>query len=213
MIGNNMNPKQYETNVLITESVDFEAIKGRLDNRMIRLLHAGLGLSSELAELAEATANLETDWVNLGEEIADLAWYVAVAVNTFGFDHNEISKYESVVTTGMNFIKKDIFEFMEVLNRTVYDCGDFNDLLKKHIFYGRELNVEKIKACLEKICADMSALCYVSGYTIEDARKTNIDKLRARYGEKFTEAAALNRNLEVERSILENCGNSENKGG
>jgi hypothetical protein len=33
--------------------------------------------------------------------------------------------------------------------------------------------------------------------------ETNINKLKARYGTKFSEAAALNRDLEAERKILE----------
>lgn len=36
-----------------------------------------------------------------------------------------------------------------------------------------------------------------------DIRQKVINKLRERYGEKFTEEAAVNRNLEVERKILE----------
>lgn len=38
---------------------------------------------------------------------------------------------------------------------------------------------------------------------LEDVMKTNIEKLRARYPDKFTEFDAQNRNLEVERKILE----------
>jgi hypothetical protein len=39
--------------------------------------------------------------------------------------------------------------------------------------------------------------------TSSEARERNIEKLRARYGDKFTEAAALERNLAAERAILE----------
>jgi len=49
----------------------------------------------------------------------------------------------------------------------------------------------------------ISGICFVSGLTISEARDRNISKLKARYGEKFTETAALNRDLETERKILE----------
>ena len=41
------------------------------------------------------------------------------------------------------------------------------------------------------------------GFRDSQLRKTNIDKLAARYGDKFSDYAALNRNLDIERDILE----------
>jgi hypothetical protein len=46
-------------------------------------------------------------------------------------------------------------------------------------------------------------MCNIHGWNMEDILDTNIAKLEARYPEKFTEEAALNRNLEAEREILE----------
>ena len=40
-------------------------------------------------------------------------------------------------------------------------------------------------------------------FTFEESQRTNIAKLRMRYGEKFSEFDANNRNLKAERSILE----------
>ena len=201
-----MNPNEYEKNVLVTESCDFDAIRSRLGDKMIRLLHAGLGLSSELTELTDAYADPEgeeIDWVNIAEETADLAWYIAVAVNTLGFDHEEISSHESSIEDLVNY-KHSSSALQGALLAAVSTTGDFNDLLKKHIFYGRELNMEKLKETLSRMCLAISGLCVISGTTIEKARETNINKLRARYGDKFTAAAALNRDLETERKILEN---------
>jgi NTP pyrophosphatase (non-canonical NTP hydrolase) len=42
------------------------------------------------------------------------------------------------------------------------------------------------------------------GFTFEEAQRVNIAKLRMRYGEKFSEFDAKNRNLTAERTILEN---------
>ncbi len=204
-----MNPKEYEKNVLITESCDFESIRGRVTDQMIRLLHAGLGLSSELSELTDAYAdptNGEVDWVNIMEEAADLLWYIAVAVNTLGFDHNGVSEFESWaehIDVDTSLEKHSRTHLSGAIAAATCQVGDYNDLLKKHLFYGRELNLDKMKKTLQKLCMSVSGICIVSGYTIEKARETNIAKLKARYGEKFTEAAALNRDLETERKILE----------
>lgn len=200
-----MNPTQYEQNVLITESNDFLAIKGRVDDRMIRLLHAGLGLSSELQELTDAYANSKNegiDWVNIAEESADLLWYCAVATNAFGFNHEEVSSLEHEANASL-VGKHSMLCLKAALLAAVCATGEYNDLLKKHLFYGRELNVDKMKKVLQALCLSVSGLCFISGTTIAEARQTNINKLRARYGDKFTAAAALNRDLDVERKILE----------
>lgn len=46
-------------------------------------------------------------------------------------------------------------------------------------------------------------MCRAGGFSLEDCANTNTAKLRKRYPEKFTEDAALNRNLKEEREVLE----------
>jgi pyruvate,water dikinase len=50
----------------------------------------------------------------------------------------------------------------------------------------------------DKICL----FCDINNINIENILDTNIEKLKARYGEKFTSERAINRNLEKEREIL-----------
>ena len=190
-----MKPKEYEKNVLVTESCDFAAIRTRTDDRMIRLLHSGLGMSSELAELEVALDKTDWDLVNISEESGDILWYIAVAVNALGFDHNEISSFE--------VSKKEGYALRDSVNTTVWAVGEFNDLLKKHLFYGRELNTDKLKQNLQQMCMAVSAICIYCDKTPGQTRETNIAKLKVRFKDKFTEAAALNRDLDTERKILE----------
>lgn len=201
-----MNPKEYVKQVLVTESKDLDPIKNRVDDRMIRLVHAGLGMSSELTELTEAFVSPKNgiiDWVNIMEESADCLWYVAVAVSALGFDHEEISSAESVAANNESIGKHSETSLQSTLNTLNWSVGNYNDLLKKHLFYGRELDMAKMKRTLKQICMSASGVCFVSGHTIEEARERNIAKLRARYGDKFSEYDALNRDLETERKILE----------
>jgi NTP pyrophosphatase (non-canonical NTP hydrolase) len=209
-----MNSKEYEKNVLVTESADTDVVIGRIDKNMIRLLHAGLGLSSELSELVSAYAapkNDQIDWVNISEEAGDALFYTAVAINTLGFDHDDISSFESAAGEHGLVEKHSIPTLQGAILAAVASTGDYNDLLKKHLFYGRPLDREKIGNVLKQLCMAISGLCIVSGTTIAEARQTNINKLRARYGDKFTEAAALNRDLDAERKILEDGINGEEK--
>lgn len=48
-----------------------------------------------------------------------------------------------------------------------------------------------------------AAILRVLNKTFAECEQVNIDKLRSRYGEKFSEYDALNRNLDAERDILE----------
>jgi NTP pyrophosphatase (non-canonical NTP hydrolase) len=83
------------------------------------------------------------------------------------------------------------------------ESSEMTDALKKHLFYGKELDItnvrEEIQDCLWYISLIMDEL----GMTYEEAMITNIDKLKARFPEKFTEYLAENRDLVTERKILE----------
>lgn len=83
------------------------------------------------------------------------------------------------------------------------ESSEMTDALKKHLFYGKELDIvnikEEIQDCLWYISLVMDEL----GMTYEEAMLTNIAKLKARFPEKFTEYHAENRDLESERKILE----------
>jgi NTP pyrophosphatase (non-canonical NTP hydrolase) len=128
-----MTPNGYQEQANVTEfTPDFVRLEGQSPehNRMVaQLIHAFLGLSSEVGELADALKKhliygKALDEINLLEEGGDLEWYIALLLTS---------------------IKK----------------------------------------------------------TMEECMQKNIDKLRARYGDKFTQAAALTRDLEKERKALE----------
>lgn len=81
--------------------------------------------------------------------------------------------------------------------------GEFMDMLKKHILYGKPLDEVNLKEELGDLLWYIALALDELGADFESIFETNIKKLRARYPNKFTEADALNRNLEAERKILE----------
>ncbi len=83
------------------------------------------------------------------------------------------------------------------------EVGELIDNVKKHIFYGKELDVVNIKEEGGDVCWYLSLLLKTLDINFEDMLKTNHDKLRARYGDKFSEERAINRDLGTEREILE----------
>lgn len=83
------------------------------------------------------------------------------------------------------------------------EAGEFLDALKKHIFYGKELDRVNLKEELGDLFWYMAIACDELDIEFEPIMKRNIEKLKARYGEKFSETRAEIRDLEKEREILE----------
>ncbi|EQC46186.1 nucleoside triphosphate pyrophosphohydrolase family protein [Bacteriovorax sp. Seq25_V] len=91
-----MNSKNYIGDAIKTESTNFQAMNERLnDDGLKRLLHAGIGLSTEAGEFLDALKKhifygKELDKVNLAEEMGDLFWYMAIVADELGFEFEEV---------------------------------------------------------------------------------------------------------------------------
>lgn len=83
------------------------------------------------------------------------------------------------------------------------ESGELLDALKKNLFYGKPLDTVNIKEELGDVMWYVAILCRELDLSMEEILQTNIDKLKARYPEKFTEHNAINRDLGKERNILE----------
>ena len=85
----------------------------------------------------------------------------------------------------------------------VTEAGEFMDALKKAIFYGAELDRTNLIEELGDLEWSMAIIRDVLDVSQDDVQRINIEKLCARYPEKFTSEAANNRDLDTERAILE----------
>ncbi|WP_417334960.1 nucleoside triphosphate pyrophosphohydrolase family protein [Halobacteriovorax marinus] len=83
------------------------------------------------------------------------------------------------------------------------EAGEFLDALKKHIFYGKELDRVNLAEEMGDLFWYLAIVADELGVDMDDVMERNIEKLKARYGEKFSEEKAENRDLKNERSILE----------
>ena len=83
------------------------------------------------------------------------------------------------------------------------ESSEFLDALKKTIFYGRELDkvnlAEELGDTLWYVALAMNAL----GTDFEEQMQINIDKLKLRYPDKFSNEDAEVRDLVSERKLLE----------
>lgn len=83
------------------------------------------------------------------------------------------------------------------------ETGELMDALKKHLIYGKELDLVNIVEEVGDLFWYIAILADAFNFTFEDSMEKNLAKLKARYPNNFTEKDALLRDLEKERKILE----------
>lgn len=85
----------------------------------------------------------------------------------------------------------------------VTEAAEALDALKKHIFYGKKLDIVNFAEEIGDSQWYAAIGADACNTTLEKIQDTNIAKLEARYPEKFTKEKAINRDLKKERNILE----------
>lgn len=102
----------------------------------------------------------------------------------------------------------DTIELLHAAMGMVTEAGEMLDMLKKHIFYGKDLDLVNLEEELGdsnwyQSIAIHSARMKGHATSWEQIWEKNIAKLQARYGDKFDETKAEGRDLKREREILE----------
>lgn len=83
------------------------------------------------------------------------------------------------------------------------ESGELLDALKKSLFYGKELDRTNLFEEVGDLLWYLAILADEIGFDFEQAMAKNVEKLRARYGERFSSLKATKRNLAEERKILD----------
>lgn len=149
------------------------------------LLHGALLLADELIELRQALD--KCDRTNALEEIGDICWSVALIANCIHHDPFDI-EIRGWSDTPLEDIESGI--------------GNIISYIKRNYAYGKSLpdNIDFSLDALIESCAFMARKL---GSSLSDVLQLNINKLSARYPDKFTPEQANNRNTERERQVLE----------
>lgn len=123
---------------------------------------------------------------------------------------NEKVNSENYVSKVLRTESKDLEKIKERVNKDkiirllhagsgmVTEAGEFVDMLKKHIFYGKPFDSVNAREELGDILWYVGIACDVLGTTMDEVMSNNIEKLQKRYPEKFTDENALNRDVEKE---------------
>jgi NTP pyrophosphatase (non-canonical NTP hydrolase) len=115
----------------------------------------------------------------------------------------EINNYQKEAARTCAIIDGDIMDDLHMVLGMQTEAAEIADVYKKHIAYKKELDLVNVKEELGDIMWYIANMCNMHGWDLRDIMQTNIDKLRARFPEKFTKEHAVNRNLDKERKILE----------
>lgn len=84
----------------------------------------------------------------------------------------------------------------------VTEAGEAEDALKKHIYYGSELDETNIIEEIGDSLYYIALACDVLKLSVEDIMLINHNKLKSRYGDKFSKRSAEKRNLKNEAIVL-----------
>lgn len=183
---------------------------GSLNNN---LLHMEAGIAGEF--LGETVDILKKtfaykkplDKVHLGEELADTVWYCvgAETINKLPemeicFDETAVSSIEDIKNQTIIYIRKSV----ELRKSTIEtECLGL-------ILTNKEVVDSTNRVAILAVIGICMGICEVLEIDFWQALTNNISKLQVRYPEKFTEEAALNRDLAAERAELEKVSDCPN---
>ena len=172
--------------------------------------HMGLGIAGEMGEIIDQLkkANIygkPLDQTNIVEEVGDVAWYIAGIVNLFPELHDYLDQDSMAadIDQGKLASAKEVVTRAVLLNNMamsnlIVDLGMlFDQLGDKAVDDADVLKVAKT------MCKGLYALALLLDVNLDTACDVNIAKLAKRYGDKYSDYAATNRDIDAERAILE----------
>jgi hypothetical protein len=182
-----MNSKEFVANALKTESNDFDSIRDRLSND--KVLSAVSSLVDDICYYSQQLDFLKK-YIFYGKPLPEGFFY------SFNF-----KEFGTAATS-----EKLIRLFHASIGKTTEDA-EFMEPIVQSLLNGKELDdVNLLEELHDGHWYDAVALDALGKDNFEDGMEIIINKLKSRYGDKFSENSAINRNLEVERAILENKG-------
>lgn len=162
-----------------------------------KILHAVIGSLTEVEEILDnySDGRLVKDINEQGsiaEETADILWYISILYRELNID-------DSIYSIEIN--EQDPFKILLEFTKVSLK---FLDLLKKKIYYNKDIDNQLMIDLSTKMYELILNFCHMYNTKVSDILDKNITKLKARYGDKFSSEKAINRNLEIEKQILEN---------
>lgn len=157
-----------------------------------RLLHAALGVGTEVAELA-----CGLDSTNELEELGDTAFYLALGTDLL------TGKGYGISILARDVVPREKTSASGNLMDLVRLSGDLLDFAKRDVFYRKTPEWHKVQYTIQELWRATFLAMVLRNGNIQGVLNANIAKLKVRYPDKFSCELAVNRNTEQERKVLE----------
>lgn len=156
------------------------------------LIHASLGISTEIAELVEDRNNTS----NVIQEIGDVCWYLSLFCSGLGLEMGELAP---LIREDVNMGGLSVYDFM--CSRSGYLC----DQVKRHVYYSTNSNTVEIDvdSCKLAIADILSCLDLLSHGNMDMCMNKNILKLLRRYPDRFSATRAVSRDVNAEGAVFQ----------
>ncbi|WCK56740.1 nucleoside triphosphate pyrophosphohydrolase family protein [Aneurinibacillus sp. Ricciae_BoGa-3] len=110
----------------------------------------------------------------------------------------DFNKYQELAERTANKSEKDSdnFRFANFGMGISGEAGEVTDLLKKVVFHGHNLDREKLAKELGDVLWYLATIATTANLSLEMIAEKNIEKLKQRYPEGFSETRSINRQAE-----------------
>ena len=115
----------------------------------------------------------------------------------------EIKEYQEKAKRTMANLESHTLDNLHMCLGMQTETAEMSDVFKKYIAYQKPVDWVNVKEEIGDLMWYVVNMCNINAWDLRDIMKTNIEKLEARYPEKFTVENAVKRDLETERKILE----------
>lgn len=169
-------------------------------------------------ELSEVTEKKFEDGMELTVEQASVTNEVMNAVIAIGHDADLLKKhliYGKEIEGFDAGAKKEVklnsenAEYLHHILGVLTESTELFEALLESLEHGKPIDVVNVQEEIGDLFWYIAGLLRLTGADPYKIMEQNIEKLKARYGEKFDAHAALNRDLDNEREVLENNNASE----
>lgn len=164
------------------------------------LKHAAILMISEAGEIADAIKAFAIygkplDNVNLVEEVGDLLWGLNLYITARELKPSMVDDLISMYET---FKPKRITDPWELVDLAIL-VGVMSSTVGVRAFPDRRFGDEAI----DSLCRTLVRLLDYTGFSLSHALELNLGKLAKRYGDKYSDYLAVNRDTAAERVVLE----------
>lgn len=176
------------------------------------MIHMGLGIAGEFGELIDMVKKVcvygkPYDRTNAVEEAGDTTWYIANLLPELevpaSFMQRSLDRgYEHGMLLQQKVAVWDDFHIAEMLLTWNKEVAELCAQLARINPEGAP-GTSAAVSYIEQFAGNVGVLCGVLGISPAYVMHTNIQKLAKRYGEQYSDIAALDRDVEAERAVLE----------